>query len=282
VLRSPDVRLELGRDAIRRGSQVLRPGSPSLCARSGRCHGGGARAGRHGAPARPGVRPGDSHAAGGAIVRGSRRPDADRDMLLEAERLAAERGVTNARGSSARRGSPRGSGVSRDHLRPVVPLDGARPGGRHHARMLEPEVWPSTSTAARRTGSRARRGAIPAPPEAAIAELVRAYRRSGAPARPWQREPDDEDACWSRWLRRPGPRRCAGRAVLERTVERLSRNGCRARVPLRTCSGAPAGVRGGPAAPPPPGIARGRFCVQLPDNQLKIWRPTNTASSPRR
>ncbi|MEX0784242.1 MAG: class I SAM-dependent methyltransferase [Dehalococcoidia bacterium] len=207
--------------------------------------------------------------------------DADRDMLAQAERLAAERGVANARWVHLRAEDLPGNlgtfrvitfaqsfhWMVRDQVAAAM------------LAMLEP------GGAAVHVDSRAQNGVAPPPdaqfpgqPEAAIAELVRAYlgpeRRAGQGIR--NASPGDEDEVL-RWAGFVGPDvvvvpdgRLLERSVDEVVAERFSSSGSAPHLFRDRMPQFEADLRRLLLAESP----AGRFCVQLPDNQLKIWRPT--------
>ncbi len=125
---------------------------------------------------------------------------------------------------------------------------------------------------------------FPSPPEAAIAALVRAYlgpdRRAGQSVR--LTSPSDEDDIL-RAAGFAGPRRVEvpdGR-LLERTADEVVAN-------VLSNSGSAPHLFGERLADFEADLRRllhaessaGRFCVQLPDNQLKIWTPRHPLMGP--
>lgn len=207
--------------------------------------------------------------------------DPDPGMVTEASRLAAERGVGNARWVQGRAEElPAGLGSFRTVTfaasfhwmdRPVVARAVRRmlePGGvivhvdNHHQAGLAP----------------ARDVAHPPPPEDAIADLRRSHlgaeRRAGQGIR--TSSPSDEDGVF-RAAGFVGPDRFIvtdGR-ILDRTADDVVAH------VFSTSSTAPhlfgdrvAGFERQLRAALAEASPSGRFTIQLPDNELKIWRPT--------
>lgn len=206
--------------------------------------------------------------------------DADHEMLVEAERLAAQRGVGNARWVQMRAESlPGGLGQFRVitfaqsfHWMVRDQVAAAMFG------MLEPDG------VAVHVDSRAQDGVappadapFPAPPEAAIAELLRSYlgpdRRAGQGIR--NTSPGNEAAVL-RAAGFVGPEvvvvpdgRVLERAIDEVVAEKLSSSGSAPHLFGERLPEFEAKLRALLLRESPDG----RFCVQLPDNHLNIWRP---------